>query len=370
MILCANVDAPRTGAVYDGLAMRLLEPASRRLPVVSSPTRIWFWSIAFLLLPIGARMAGLDAGWLDYVQLVPDPDPDRRLLRARRDRPLPRLAGRERERLRRRRGPRRRLGRSPTTRPRSLRIDVVLCGGGETTMQGFRSFVRSHRKQLDRETTRFISFESVGRRRAALRGFRAASRSACHSIPGSPSSAPRWRSPTTTTWTTSTPSRSATRARPPPSSPAPIATRRSRSPAASPAEALPARPPHAGRRPRRSRPEGGRTGGAASRSMRSGSSTATSAAPRRLRAQPDRQRLQLVDELRRRVRRPAVELDVGIALQRLLDQDPQLEPRQRGAEAEVAAAGAERLVLGVAGDVEAVGVLVARLVAVRRRRTT
>ena len=48
----------------------------------------------------------------------------------------------------------------------------------------------------------------------------------------------------------------------------------------------------------------------------------------------------------------------GIALQRLLEQDLQLEPRQRGAEAEVPAAGAERLVLGVARDVEAVRVLV------------
>ena len=45
--------------------------AARRFPVVSSPTRIWFWSIAVLLLPIGARMAGLEAAWLDYVQLVP-----------------------------------------------------------------------------------------------------------------------------------------------------------------------------------------------------------------------------------------------------------------------------------------------------------
>lgn len=30
-------------------------------------------------------------------------------------------------------------------------------------MQGMRSFLRSHRKALDRERTRFVSFESVGR---------------------------------------------------------------------------------------------------------------------------------------------------------------------------------------------------------------
>ena len=60
------------------------------------------------------------------------------------------------------------------------------------------------------------------------------------------------------------------------------------------------------------------------------------------------------------------ELHRGVARQRLLEQDPQLEPRQRGAQAEVPPAGAEGLMVGVAGDVEAVGVLVAGLVAVRR----
>ena len=57
-------------------------------------------------------------------------------------------------------------------------------------------------------------------------------------------------------------------------------------------------------------------------------------------------------------------LHLRVARQRLLEHDPQLQPRQRGAEAEVPAAGAERLVLGVAAHVEAVGVLVARRVAV------
>ena len=71
VILCANLDAPRTGAAYNRLPMRLLERASRRFPVMASPTRIWFWSIGLLLIPIGARMAGVDATWLDLVQLAP-----------------------------------------------------------------------------------------------------------------------------------------------------------------------------------------------------------------------------------------------------------------------------------------------------------
>jgi hypothetical protein len=47
--------------------------------------------------------------------------------------------------------------------PEHLCIEVVLCGGGETTMQGMRSFIRSHGDVLDKATSRFISFESVGR---------------------------------------------------------------------------------------------------------------------------------------------------------------------------------------------------------------
>jgi hypothetical protein len=161
LVLCANVDAPRTGAVYVGLPIRLYEAAARRLPVVSSPTRIWFWSIAILLLPIGARMAGLDAGWLDYVQIVPtlvlivacfalgeialspaSPGANANASGVAAVRAAARM-----------------LDEDP---PAHLRVDVVLSGGGETTMQGFRSFLRSHRKGLDR-ATRFVSFESVGR---------------------------------------------------------------------------------------------------------------------------------------------------------------------------------------------------------------
>jgi len=162
VILCANVDAPRTGAVYDGLPLRMLNAAARRFPIVSSPTRIWFWSIALLLLPIGARMAGLDAAWLDYVQLVPtlalivscfafgeialspaSPGANANASGV--------AAVLEAARL---------LDADP---PENLRAEVLLCGGGETTMQGFRSFLRSHRKELDRKATRFVSLESVGR---------------------------------------------------------------------------------------------------------------------------------------------------------------------------------------------------------------
>src|SRR5262249_14465306 len=83
-----------------------------------------------------------------------------------------------------------------------------------------------------------------------------------------------------------------------------------------------------------------------------------------LRRQPHRQGFQLVEEGRLDEDRVAGELHLGGAGEGLLEEDLQLEAGEGGAEAEVAAARAEGLMVGVAEDVEAIGVLVARLVAV------
>jgi len=162
VVLCANLDAARTGAIYNRLPMRLLDAAGRHLPVVSSPARIWFWSIALLLPPIGARMAGLDVGWLSILQL-----PQTLILIGA----IFALGE---------------IALSPTSPgansnasgiagvlslarhfdadpPSNLAVDFAICGGGETTMQGMRSFVRSHREELRSGEARFISLESVGR---------------------------------------------------------------------------------------------------------------------------------------------------------------------------------------------------------------
>src|SRR5436190_105530 len=58
-------------------------------------------------------------------------------------------------------------------------------------------------------------------------------------------------------------------------------------------------------------------------------------------AEPDRQRLELVYEGRFDVHRLARELDLREAPQRLLEEDAQLQARERGAQAEVAPARAE-----------------------------
>jgi hypothetical protein len=162
VILCANIDAPRTGAVYNRGPMGLLDAAARRFPVVSAPTRIWFWSIALLLLPVGARMAGLEAAWLGYVQLVPtlvlivasfalgeialspaSPGANANASGV--------AAALEAARL------------LDADSPRNVGVELLLIGGGETTMEGMRAFLHAHRKDLDRARVRFVSFESVGR---------------------------------------------------------------------------------------------------------------------------------------------------------------------------------------------------------------
>src|SRR4051812_13763249 len=79
----------------------------------------------------------------------------------------------------------------------------------------------------------------------------------------------------------------------------------------------------------------------------------------------DGQELELIEKGGDRRIRIAGRLHVREALQRLFEEDLELEPGKRGAQAEVAAAGAEGLVLRVAVDVEAVGILVDVLVAVR-----
>ena len=168
-------------------------------------------------------------------------------------------------------------------------------------MQGMRSFVRSHRKDLDRERTRFVSFESVGRGepRFALSGGLAVS------LPLDPQLAELCaasRSPTTGDAIASTPSRSAT-----PGRRAAFVARAYRYPAIAitcrePRRGAAGRTPHARRLRRTRRSGGGRAGGALRGRRRSGCSIATAVGVRGVAAQPDRQRLELIDELRLRVR--------------------------------------------------------------------
>src|SRR4051812_46559704 len=90
-----------------------------------------------------------------------------------------------------------------------------------------------------------------------------------------------------------------------------------------------------------------------------GTSSVSSMLPSRI--QVHRQRLELVEERRLGRPRRSGELHPRVTREGLLEQDVQLQSGECGAEAEVPAARAERLVLRVAAHVEVVRVLVAGL---------
>jgi Peptidase family M28 len=160
LILTAHYDAARTGYVFSKASKRI-----RRLPERTrlglGPFRLFFWVGLAPLLPIlGARMAGLDATWLNAIQAVPtivlivaafllidialseiipgaydNASGVAAVLSAAED-----------------------LTIDP---PDNLDVWVVLAGSEESFCEGSRAFVRSRRKQLDRERTYFLNVDSV-----------------------------------------------------------------------------------------------------------------------------------------------------------------------------------------------------------------
>ena len=160
LVLMAHYDAARTGYIFSKASNRI-----RRLPerirLGFGPFRVFFWAGLAPLLPIlGARMAGLDGSWLSILQAIPtiilivasfllidialsDIVPGAydnasgvaAVLSAAES-----------------------LTADP---PSNLDVWVVLAGSEESLCEGSRAFVRSHRDQLDRQTTRFINVDSV-----------------------------------------------------------------------------------------------------------------------------------------------------------------------------------------------------------------
>jgi hypothetical protein len=160
VILMAHYDAARTGYIFSKASNRIRKlPERTRLAL--GPFRLFFWLGLAPLLPIlGARMAGLDATWLNALQAVPtivlivagfllidialsDIVPGAydnasgvaSVLSAADE-----------------------LAVNP---PENLDVWVVLAGSEESFCEGSRAFVRSRRKEFDRATTAFINVDSV-----------------------------------------------------------------------------------------------------------------------------------------------------------------------------------------------------------------
>ena len=162
VILTAHLDAARTGAAFEPRRMRRSARLAARIGLPLGPFRVLFWSLAALLPILGARMAGLDSNLVAMLQLVPtftlllgafalvdirlsaaSPGANDNASGVATVISLARV-----------------LGAEP---PRNLDVWVVLTGGEECLQEGMRAFVRSRRKQLDRELTWFINVNAVGR---------------------------------------------------------------------------------------------------------------------------------------------------------------------------------------------------------------
>ena len=161
LIICAHYDAPLTGAAYNQWAVRAFERLRRLWPARTSPQAVIFWSMASLLPPLGARMATFDPTWVAALQLpgtlalivaafmlgeiaLSPPSPGANANASGVEAAL--AAGDE----------------LAADTPGSLQVHLLLSGAGETTRQGARAFIRSHRDQLPRGRTWFVALDSAG----------------------------------------------------------------------------------------------------------------------------------------------------------------------------------------------------------------
>ncbi len=161
LIVCAHLDAGRSGAVFSAKRARRFAGLAKRYPWLG-PMRVLFWSLALLLPILGARMAEVESGALSLLQLLPtlvlligifalveiqlsDVVPGANVNASGVATALSLAAELD------------------TEPPANLDLWLVLAGAGESLQEGMRAFVRSQRKQIDPATTFMVAIESVGR---------------------------------------------------------------------------------------------------------------------------------------------------------------------------------------------------------------
>ncbi len=161
VIICAHVDAARSGAVFAGKRARRFAKLANSPRFPLGPYRILFWSLAALLPLLGLRMAGVDSELVSVLQLLPtlallvgifalveiqlsEVVPGANDNASGVATAISLAAG---------------LDGEP---PKNLDVWVVLDGGGECLQEGMRAFVRSRRKRLEKPSTFFLAIDSVG----------------------------------------------------------------------------------------------------------------------------------------------------------------------------------------------------------------
>jgi hypothetical protein len=161
LFICAHYDAARSGSAFQPKRVARASRLAARLRLPIAPFRILFWSLAILLPILGARLAGIDSGLVSLLQLLPtlalligvfllaDIELSDVVPGANDNASGVATALSLAEEL-------------DSDPPDSLDVWILLTGGEECQMEGMRSFVRSHRKSLDREKTYFIVLDAVG----------------------------------------------------------------------------------------------------------------------------------------------------------------------------------------------------------------
>jgi Peptidase family M28 len=161
VFITAHYDSARTGAAFDPRRVARASRLSSRLPFPVSPFRILFWSLAILLPILGARMAGVDSNLVSLLQLIPtltlligvflltDIELSDVVPGANDNASGVATALALAEEL-------------DAEPPENLDVWILLTGGEEGQMEGMRSFIRAHRKSIDRESSYFIVLDAVG----------------------------------------------------------------------------------------------------------------------------------------------------------------------------------------------------------------
>jgi hypothetical protein len=162
LIISAHLDSARTGAVYSPKLIGRFSRLAGSLPFVISPSRLLFWSLAFLLPVLAARAAGLDSDVISILQL-----PSSLVLLvgafAFVDIELSAVTPGANDNAS---GVATALALADALDAdpaRHLDVWIVLTGGEECLMQGMRAFMRGHRSELDPSSTYAINLDAVGR---------------------------------------------------------------------------------------------------------------------------------------------------------------------------------------------------------------
>jgi peptidase M28-like protein len=161
VFITAHYDAARTGAAFDPKRVARASRLSKRLPFPISPFRVLFWSVAILLPILGLRMAGVESNLVSLLQLIPtlilligtflltDIELSHVVPGANDNASGVATALALAEEL-------------DADPPENLDVWLLLTGAEECQMEGMRSFVRSHRKSIDRESSYFIVLDALG----------------------------------------------------------------------------------------------------------------------------------------------------------------------------------------------------------------